>query len=108
MESVEAATVVKVFDRKIWIESDFMGSRHVMIQHDDGESEPFCYCSFFYDHRYTSNGGTLRQAENMAKALGATEVIHHSREFTGWDDDKKSELTSIIEQINSDNKKNQF
>ncbi len=62
MESVEKATVVKVFEQKVWIESDFLGARHVVVQHDDGVSEPFDYCTFNYDYRYTSNGSTLAQA----------------------------------------------
>nr|CDM12472.1 hypothetical protein [Vibrio vulnificus] len=55
------AKVVMVFPRKVWIESDIMGSRHVMVQHDDGVSLPFTYCSFFMTmriqamQRYESN-----------------------------------------------------
>lgn len=75
MQSVETGEIVKIFERKIWIETDFHGNKHIMVQHQDGESEPFCYCSFFCDHRYTSNSSTHAAAENMAKALGAQEPI---------------------------------
>ncbi|NVZ11288.1 hypothetical protein HW932_18720 [Allochromatium humboldtianum] len=77
MQAVETGEIAKIYERKIWIETDFHGDKHVMIQHQDGESEPFCYCSFFYDHRYTSNSNTHAAAENMAKALGAQEPIEY-------------------------------
>lgn len=67
--------VVNVFDRKIWIESDSFGSKHVMIQHDDGESEPFQYCSFYYDYGHTSNSVTLESAKRIALSLGAVEPV---------------------------------
>jgi len=77
IEDVEAVEIVKVFDRKIWIESDFFGRKHVMIQHNDGESLPFCYCTFNYDYAYTSNGDIKRKAEDMAESLGAVQPIEY-------------------------------
>jgi hypothetical protein len=71
------ANVVKMFDRKVWVESDIMGDKHVMVQHQDGESEPFCYCSFHYDSAYTSNITIRQAAENMAIAIGASEPVEH-------------------------------
>jgi hypothetical protein len=67
--------IVKVYEKKVWIETDFMGDAHVMVQHDDGKSEPFTYCSFFYDQRYTSNSSIRASAINMALSLGATEPV---------------------------------
>lgn len=60
-----------VYERKIWIESDVTGSCHVMIQHQDGQSEPFCYCSFNYDYAYTCSSSVKHQAEAIAIQLGA-------------------------------------
>ncbi len=77
MNEIEKATIVKVFDRKVWIESDFLGSRHVMIQHDDGESQPFTFATFRYDWRYTSNSSVIACAESLARDLGATDPIKH-------------------------------
>jgi Zn-finger protein len=77
MEQVEIAKVEKVFDRKIWIEDGIMGDKHVMIQHQDGESEPFCYCSFYYDYAYTSNSAIRDAAEKMAEALGGKSPIEY-------------------------------
>ena len=31
---MEIAKLVGVYGKKVWIESDFFGSRHVMVQHD--------------------------------------------------------------------------
>ncbi|HGS5440713.1 TPA: hypothetical protein ACMDUN_002462 [Vibrio cholerae] len=94
--------IIKVFERKIWIESDIMGSRHVMIQHQDGISKPFTYCSFFYDYAHTSNAGTMSQAESMAKALGAKEPIEHkhrSLEQSLVDFDKHAGNEQIIAEL---------
>lgn len=74
-ETLNTVEIVEVFDRKVWIESDFLGAKHVMIQHEDGESEPFEYCTFNYDHRYTSNTGVLAAAERVAVSLGATKPV---------------------------------
>lgn len=71
-------TIVQIIPKKVWIESDFIGARHVMVQHQmDGEL-PFCYASFHYNYRYTSNGGTLAAAEALAREMGATDPIEHS------------------------------
>ncbi len=72
---IETATIVSIAPTSIWIESDIMGSRHVVMQHEG--CEPFTYATFHYDHRYTSNGVTWDAAEKMAIALGATEPIEH-------------------------------
>lgn len=77
MSKIEKATIVKVFDRKVWIESDFLGSKHVMVQHDDGESQPFAFATFRYDYRYTDNSTIRACAEALARDLGATEPIEH-------------------------------
>jgi len=74
---IQTAKIVKIFERKIWIESDFLGAKHVMIQHDDGVSEPFCYCSFNYDYAHTSNSQIRKEAEDMAVSLGAKEPVEY-------------------------------
>ncbi|HAS6077998.1 TPA: hypothetical protein I7141_19155 [Vibrio vulnificus] len=73
--SIEVVEAVKVFRRKVWIESDITGAKHVMIQHDDGVSKPFTYCSFFYDYAHTSNANIKAQAEAVAHSLGANYPI---------------------------------
>jgi hypothetical protein len=70
-------TLVHVYERKIWIESDIWGNRSVMVQHDAPGEEPFCYCTFGYDYSHTSNSAQLREAERMALWLGAKEPIEH-------------------------------
>lgn len=79
---MKTAEIVKIYEKKIWIEGDFFGNKHVMIQHQDGESEPFTYCTFNYDHRYTCNSIILDSAEKMAIDLGASEPVERqTREF---------------------------
>jgi hypothetical protein len=75
------ATVVEILPTKVWIESDLMGARHVVMHHK-GFGEPFTYASFHYDYAYTSNSGTWDAAQSLALALGATEPVEErQREF---------------------------
>lgn len=83
MEMIEAVKILGVYGRRIWIEEDICGTKHVMIQHQDGKTEPFTYCSFFYDHRYTGNSTVFEAAKRLALSLGATEpVLVKRREFS--------------------------
>lgn len=77
IETLEPVSIVKIIETKIWIESDIAGSKHVVIQHQDGASLPFTYCSFFYNYAFTSNASIRQAAENMAIALGAKEPIEY-------------------------------
>ena len=72
---METVALVHVYPTAIWIESDIMGARHVVLQHEG--CDPFTYASFHYDWRYTSNAITHDQAEKLAYALGATEPVEH-------------------------------
>lgn len=81
---MDKAGIIKIYSKTVWIESDIFGARHVMIQHDDGVSDAFCYASFFYDHRYTSNSTTMQCAKKLAISLGAKEpieIIHREAAF---------------------------
>ena len=71
---VPNATVVEILPTKVWIESDLMGARHVVMHHQ-GYGEPFTYASFHYDYAYTSNSGTWDAAHSLALALGAAEPV---------------------------------
>ena len=70
---MEALEIVKVYDTKVWVESDMLGSKHVMLQSECPESKPFCYCSFHYGYGYTDNQSVHEAARHMAISLGATE-----------------------------------
>lgn len=73
---------VVIVGKKIWIESDILGARHVMVQHDIQGERPFCYASFHYEYAHTSNSGTLSDAEEVARRLGATDPIE--QRHRGW------------------------
>jgi hypothetical protein len=75
---MEKVKIVDIMPTKVWVESDMMGSRHVVMHHQ-GFGEPFTYASFFYDYAYTSNSGTWEAAHRLALALGATEPVEHKR-----------------------------
>ena len=72
-EGLPIVQIVKVYPTAIWIESDMMGARHVMMQHEG--CDVFAYASFHYDYRYTSNGGTWDAANRLAVSLGAPEPV---------------------------------
>lgn len=72
-ETIETAEIVAISPTKVWIESDFMGDKYVMIQHEG--VEPFEWCRFGYHHAYTCNATQWREAESMARRLGATGEI---------------------------------
>ena len=70
-------TTISIVPMAVWIESDMLGSRHVMVQHQIEGEKPFTYASFFYHYGYTSNSGTRMAAEELAKQLGAQEPIEY-------------------------------
>jgi len=78
---VPTLKVVEILPTRVWIESDMMGARHVVMHHQ-GYGEPFTYASFHYDYAYTSNSGTWDAAHGLALALGATEPVEQrQRDF---------------------------
>jgi hypothetical protein len=58
---------------KIWVESDLFGGRHVMVQNES--EQPSCHHSFVYDPLRTNNWHIQQAAEDLARALGATDPI---------------------------------
>lgn len=79
---MEAQTVrvVKIIPSKVWIESDWCGSKHVMRQHEG--HEPAQLATVYYCYGHTDNSSTRGMAEMIAKAFGAVEPIEHRhREF---------------------------
>lgn len=80
---VPIATVVEILPTRIWVESDMMGARHVVMHHQSF-GEPFTYASFYYDYAYTSNGGTWDAAHGLALALGATEPVEQRQREFDW------------------------
>jgi hypothetical protein len=75
---IQTGTLVEILPTKVWIESDVMGSRHVVMHHE-GFGDPFTYASFFYNYAYTSNAGTWDAAKTLALAMGATDPIEERR-----------------------------
>ena len=80
-DAVPTVKVVEILPTRVWIESDMMGARHVVMHHQ-GYGEPFTYATFHYDYAYTSNSGTYDAAHGLAAALGATEPVEQrQRDF---------------------------
>jgi len=96
----EKITIVKILPTKVWIESDMMGAKHVVLQHEGHDA--FTYCSFHYGYGYTSNSGVHSEAVSMAKALGAEDPIEYrSRDFH-WPtiDELKEEIAGLQTLLN--------
>jgi len=68
---MQEVKIVEILPTQYWVESDFVGSKHIMIQHEG--MEPFCYCSFYYDYAYTSNSQMHREAVQMMERFGIKE-----------------------------------
>ena len=81
MSNVKTVEIVKIYDTRIWVESDFWGSKHIMISHEG--DNPFEYASFHYDYAYTSNAQMHTEVVNMMKRFGVEEkdIIWKSRGF---------------------------
>lgn len=75
------ATIVKVYPTTYWVERDFFGSSHVMMQHEG--MHPFTYASFHYDYAYTSNAGVHMAVVSLMKQFGIEEkdIVWKSREL---------------------------
>lgn len=67
--------IVHVYGQKIWCEHDLMGDKHVVIQSEAPDAKPFTWCTFGYNYRYTDNATQRRNAEDMARMLGASDPI---------------------------------
>ena len=74
-KKIEPVCAVKIFDRRVWIEEDFFGSKHVMVQHEGHDGKTFCYCTFNYSHAHTSNSTIRSEALLMAMRIGANEPV---------------------------------
>jgi hypothetical protein len=70
-----STVVVEILPTRIWVESDLLGARHVVLQHEGMEA--FTYASFHYRYGYTDNSGTYAAAEALATQLGAAQPIEH-------------------------------
>lgn len=99
-QPIPTGQIVEILPTRIWIESDIMGARHVVMHHQ-GYGEPFTYASFYYDYAYTSNGGTLDAANRLALSLGATEPVEQRLRYMKFPtaDDLREEITAMQEML---------
>lgn len=65
---------------RCWLESDIMGSVHVMVQAEG--LPPFNHSSFHYQYPYTDNTTRMQAAVDQALRLGATEPVE--QRFRTW------------------------
>jgi len=99
-KKIEPVCAVKIFDRKIWIEEDFFGNKHVMVQHEGHDSEPFCYCTFNYSYAHTSNSTIRNEAILMAMRIGAKEPVEIR--FRKLDLEKDKDKKGRFNELNKD------
>lgn len=69
--TIKQVEIVKIYPTKYWVERDFFGGSHVMMQHEGMNA--FEYASFNYDYAYTSNAGVHTEIVNMMKRFGIEE-----------------------------------
>lgn len=65
---INVVEVVKVFEKRVWVEKDLMGTVHIKMQHEG--YEPFDFIQIQYDYAYTSNGHQAHLTEEILKLLG--------------------------------------
>jgi hypothetical protein len=96
---IETAKIVEILPTSIWVESDMMGSKHIMMQHQ-GHGEPFQYASFFYDYAYTSNSTMHQTVVEMMQEFGVaeTDIVWKQREFK-IDEEELSVYNSIEKNV---------
>ena len=84
---MKTAKIEKIYPLHIWVERDFCGSNHIMMQHE-GFGEPFCYAQLHYSYAYTSNSTIHTMTEKFMELLGveAKDIVWKSRElkFKWW------------------------
>jgi hypothetical protein len=90
--------VVEMRPTKVWVESDMMGARHVVLHHE-GHGEPFTYASFNYNYAYTSNSVTWYAANRLAIELGATEPVDQRQRVLQWPKAEEQEAISRSKRI---------
>jgi hypothetical protein len=73
LAGIGEVSVVRVLTQSVWIESDIMSDKHVVVQYEG--MEPFTYASFFYNYAYTSNANIRSAAEALAISLGAKSPV---------------------------------
>lgn len=69
--TVQTVEIVKIFPTHYWVESDVLGTKHIMVQHEG--MEPFTYASFNYDYGYTSNSQIHNDVVAMMARFGIEE-----------------------------------
>ena len=79
---MRTAKIEKIYQLHIWVERDFCGSNHIMMQHE-GFGEPFCYAQLHYSYAYTSNSTIHTMTEKFMELLGveAKDIVWKSRGF---------------------------
>lgn len=69
--NIKTVEIVKIYPTKYWVEKDFFGGSHIIVQHEGMHA--FEYASFNYDYAYTSNAGVHSEIVNMMKRFGIEE-----------------------------------
>ena len=81
---METVKIVKIYDNKVWIESDLFGATHVMVQSEAPSSEPFQYATFFYRYDHTDNASVRAAAMAVAESIGGKFPIEHRCRELEW------------------------
>jgi hypothetical protein len=78
--AMKEATIVTIYPTLYWVEKDFMGSSHIMVQHEGMHS--FKYATFYYDYAYTSNAGVHDAVVSVMNGFGIEEkdIVWKSRD----------------------------
>ena len=82
---MKTAKIEKIYKLNIWVEKDFCGSNHIMMQHE-GFGEPFLYASLHFSYAYTSNSTIHLMTEQFMELLGIkkAEIVWKTKDLPKW------------------------
>ena len=72
MNKIEQATIVEIFPTEVWYEKDFLGTVHLMMQHQG--MTPFTFIKMHYNYAYTSNSYQHTMVKEIGKLLGVDDI----------------------------------
>ena len=72
---MKTATLVQVFKNNVWIETDLMGSAHVMVQSTTPDSCAECIATVHYAYPYIDNLTRDTVATRIAEMFDASSPV---------------------------------
>lgn len=83
-ESVQVATIVKLYGNRAWIEYGFSGDASVFVQSDAPDSKAVKVCTVYYDYLFADNRTRRRLATMIASQYVSGPIEERVAEMPGF------------------------